>query len=143
MMRSADVWPAMAEAYEATIGRGLSAALLAALDAAELAGGDLRGRQAAAILIVPAEGTDADRLLDVRVEDSPEPLQELHRLVALNGAYLLADQGDQLLAERGLRRGRRPVRRRLRVRARHRRAEVLGRPRPARPRGCPTAAWCC
>ena len=99
MMRSADVWPAMAEAYEATIGRGLSAALLAALDAAELAGGDLRGRQAAAILIVPAEGTDADRLLDVRVEDSPEPLQELHRLVALNGAYLLADQGDQLLAD--------------------------------------------
>lgn len=99
MMRSADVWPAMAEAYEATIDRGLGAALLAALDAAELAGGDLRGRQAAAILIVPSEGTDADRLLDVRVEDSPEPLKELHRLVALNGAYLLADQGDQLLAD--------------------------------------------
>ena len=98
MMRTADVWPAMAQAYEATIGRGLTAALLAALDAAELAGGDIRGRQAAAILVVPAEGTDADRIVDVRVEDAPEPLTELRRLVALNDAYVLADEGDQLMA---------------------------------------------
>jgi uncharacterized Ntn-hydrolase superfamily protein len=98
MMRTADVWPAMAEAYEATIGRGLTTALLAALDAAELAGGDLRGRQAAAILVVPAEGTDADRIVDVRVDDALEPLQELRRLVALNDAYVLADEGDQLMA---------------------------------------------
>jgi uncharacterized Ntn-hydrolase superfamily protein len=98
MMRTADVWPAMAEAYEATIGRGLTTALLAALDAAELAGGDIRGRQAAAILVVPAEGTDADRIVDARVDDAPEPLKELRRLVALNDAYVLADEGDALMA---------------------------------------------
>jgi uncharacterized Ntn-hydrolase superfamily protein len=98
MMQGPEVWPAMAAAYEATIDRGLTAALLAALDAAELAGGDLRGRQSAAVLIVPAEGTDADRIVDVRVEDSPEPLKELRRLVALNDAYVLADEGDALLA---------------------------------------------
>jgi uncharacterized Ntn-hydrolase superfamily protein len=103
MMRTADVWPAMAEAYQATIGRGLTAALLAALDAAELAGGDVRGRQAAAILVVPAEGTDADRILDVRVDDAPEPLTELRRLVALNDAYVLADEGDRLLAHGDMR----------------------------------------
>jgi uncharacterized Ntn-hydrolase superfamily protein len=98
MMRTTDVWPAMAEAYEATIGRGLTAALLAALDAAELAGGDIRGRQAASILIVPAEGTDADRIVDVRVDDAPEPLKEVRRLVALNDAYVLADEGDAFMA---------------------------------------------
>ncbi|MDH2444788.1 DUF1028 domain-containing protein [Amnibacterium sp. CER49] len=98
MMRGPEVWPAMAAAYEATLGQGLTAALLAALDAAELAGGDLRGRQSAAMLIVPAEGTDADRIVDVRVDDSPEPLAELRRLVALNDAYVLADEGDALLA---------------------------------------------
>lgn len=98
MMRSPDVWPAMAEAYEATIDSGLTAALLAALDAAELAGGDIRGRQAAAILVVPAEGTDADRIVDVRVDDASEPLRELRRLVTLNDAYVLADEGDALMA---------------------------------------------
>jgi uncharacterized Ntn-hydrolase superfamily protein len=98
MMRTTDVWPAMAEAYESTIGRGLTAAMLAALDAAELAGGDIRGRQAAAVLIVPADGTDADRIVDVRVEDAPEPLKELRRIVALNDAYVLADEGDAFLA---------------------------------------------
>jgi uncharacterized Ntn-hydrolase superfamily protein len=98
MMRGPEVWPAMAAAYEATVGQGLTAALLAALDAAELAGGDLRGRQSAAVLIVPAAGTDADRIVDVRVDDSPEPLKELRRLVALNDAYVLADEGDALLA---------------------------------------------
>ncbi len=98
MMRTRDVWPAMAEAYEATAGRGLTAALLAALDAAELAGGDIRGRQSAAILIVPAEGTEADRIVDLRVDDAPEPLAELRRLVALNDAYVLADEGDAAMA---------------------------------------------
>jgi uncharacterized Ntn-hydrolase superfamily protein len=98
MMRTPDVWPAMAEAYEANASRGLTAALLATLDAAELAGGDIRGRQSAAILVVPAEGTDADRIVDVRVDDSPEPLRELRRLVALNDAYVLADEGDAFMA---------------------------------------------
>ena len=98
MMRTAEVWPAMAQAYEQTIGRGMTAALLAALDAAELAGGDIRGRQSAAILIVPPTGTEADRIVDLRVEDHPAPLAELRRLVTLNDAYVLADEGDAALA---------------------------------------------
>lgn len=98
MMRSGAVWPAMAEAYEAAVDHGLTVALLAALDAAEGAGGDIRGRQSAAMLVVPAEGTDADRIVDVRVDDHSEPLAELRRLVALNDAYLLADEGDDAMA---------------------------------------------
>ena len=99
MMRSDAVWPAMAETFTATIGQGLTAALLATLDAAEAAGGDLRGRQAAALIVVPASGTEADRLVDVRVDDATEPLAELHRLVVLNDAYALAGEGDELLAQ--------------------------------------------
>ncbi|MGN6742514.1 MAG: DUF1028 domain-containing protein [Amnibacterium sp.] len=98
MMRSPEVWPAMAAAYEGTIGQGLPAALLAALDAAELAGGDLRGRQSAALLVVPADGTEADRIVVVRVDDAPQPLAELRRLVTLHDAYVLADEGDALTA---------------------------------------------
>jgi uncharacterized Ntn-hydrolase superfamily protein len=98
MMRSREVWPAMAEAFEAHRGAGLQSALLATLDAAEQAGGDLRGRQSAAILIVPASGTEADRLVDLRVDDAAEPLVELRRLVGLNDAYVLADEGDAAMA---------------------------------------------
>ncbi len=94
MMRGPGVWPAMAEAFEAARRGGFPAALLATLDAAEAAGGDVRGRQAAAILVVPPEGTEADRLVDLRVDDAPEPLAELRRLVGLNEAYVLADRAD-------------------------------------------------
>jgi uncharacterized Ntn-hydrolase superfamily protein len=98
MMRNRTIWPAMAEAFEAHRGEGLQLALLATLDAAEQAGGDLRGRQSAAILIVPASGTEADRLVDLRVDDAQEPLAELRRLVGLNDAYVLADEGDAAMA---------------------------------------------
>ncbi|MDH2444789.1 DUF1028 domain-containing protein [Amnibacterium sp. CER49] len=100
LMERDTVWDAMAEAYEAAASEGLGVALLAALDAAEAEGGDLRGRQSAAILVVPAEGTEADRILDLRVEDSPEPLRELRRLVTLNDAYSLGNDVEPLL-ERG------------------------------------------
>lgn len=96
MMRSAAIWPAMSEAMSA--GGGLTARLLAALDAGEAAGGDIRGRQSAAILVVPATGDDADRIVDLRVEDSLDPLGELRRLVLLNDAYVLADAGDAAIA---------------------------------------------
>jgi uncharacterized Ntn-hydrolase superfamily protein len=89
MMRSDRVWPAMAEAFEGATG-ALAERLLAALDAAEAAGGDYRGRQSAALLVVEAEGKGRpweERIADLRVEDHPEPLAELRRLRQLEAAY--------------------------------------------------------
>lgn len=97
MMRNDTVWATMARAFEQSSG-SLSSRLLVALDAAEYAGGDLRGQQSAAILVVPASGTPADSVIDLRVEDHPTPLGELRRLVTLGGAYRLADDGDDLVA---------------------------------------------
>jgi uncharacterized Ntn-hydrolase superfamily protein len=97
MMRNDTVWGAMASAFESAVGP-LSARLLTALDAAQAEGGDLRGQQSAAILVVPATGTDADTIVDLRVEDHPAPLTELRRLVTLGGAYRYADDGDALVA---------------------------------------------
>jgi uncharacterized Ntn-hydrolase superfamily protein len=102
LMASDKVWPAMAKAYESSTG-DLAERLLAALDAAEKEGGDIRGRQSAAIVVVKAQGSGKpwnDRLFDLRVEDSPEPLVELRRLVSLRRAYNLEDAGDNAIAER-------------------------------------------
>jgi uncharacterized Ntn-hydrolase superfamily protein len=101
LMASAKVWPAMKKAFESASG-DLADRLLAALDAAEAAGGDIRGRQSAALLIVKGERTDAPwsgKLFDLRVEDHPWPLKELRRLVAVQRAYRFADRGDTLVAE--------------------------------------------
>jgi uncharacterized Ntn-hydrolase superfamily protein len=97
MMRNTAIWDAMAAAFEAASGT-LTMRLLAALDGAQAAGGDLRGKQSAAILVVPASGTDADRVVDLRVEDHPDPLGELRRLVGVHAAYVFADRGDARLA---------------------------------------------
>jgi len=75
--------------------------LLSALDAAQAEGGDLRGRQSAAMLIVSPRATGnpvEDRPMDLRVEDHPEPLRELRRLLSLRRAYQRVDVGDQLAA---------------------------------------------
>jgi uncharacterized Ntn-hydrolase superfamily protein len=103
MMASEKVWPAMAAAFESTKG-DLADRMLAALDAAEKAGGDVRGRQSAAILIVRAKGTGrpwagADRSFDLRVEDHPAPVEELRRLMRLQRAYAHANRGDELMTE--------------------------------------------
>ena len=69
-----------------------------ALEVAEAEGGDLRGRQSAAILVVSAEDTGrpwVDRLFDLRVEDHPEPVAELRRLVRLARAYHKLNEGDE------------------------------------------------
>lgn len=95
IMASERVWPAMLDAYGAAQG-ALTTRLLAALDAAESAGGDLRGRQSAAILVVPADGEPWHTVVSLRVEDHPDPLPELRRLVDLQRAYDLADRADQL-----------------------------------------------
>jgi uncharacterized Ntn-hydrolase superfamily protein len=75
--------------------------LLAALEAGEAAGGDVRGRQSAAILIVPPEGEFWRQEVSLRVEDHPEPLPELRRLLGLHSAYRLAGQADELAAQGG------------------------------------------
>jgi uncharacterized Ntn-hydrolase superfamily protein len=98
MMAGPEVWPAMSAAFEAT-GGGLTERLLAALDAGEEAGGDVRGRQSAAILVVPGTGEAWERIVDLRVEDHPEPLVELRRLSELHDAYVVAGEGDELAGE--------------------------------------------
>jgi uncharacterized Ntn-hydrolase superfamily protein len=92
MMRSEAVWPAMGESFTAAQG-ALHWRLLAALDAAEAAGGDFRGRQSAAILVVRGEPTERpwdDKLLELRVDESAEPLVELRRLLELADGYRVA-----------------------------------------------------
>jgi uncharacterized Ntn-hydrolase superfamily protein len=104
MMASERVWPAMTAAFETSKG-DLADRMMAALDAAQGAGGDIRGKQSAAMLIVKAKGTGrpwagADRTFDLRVEDHPEPLKELRRLVTVQRAYTHANRGDELMGEK-------------------------------------------
>jgi len=98
IMASERVWPAMLAAFAAS-GGSLTKRLLAALDAAEAEGGDIRGRQSAAILVVPPDGDSWDTVIALRVEDHPDPLPELGRLRRLHEAYTLAGRADQLVGE--------------------------------------------
>lgn len=96
MMVSDRIWPAMDKAFNQTKG-DLADRLLAALDAAQAAGGDARGRQSAALLIVKAKSSGKpweDRLFDLRVEDHLTPLVELRRLVGVARAYQHMNAGD-------------------------------------------------
>ncbi len=104
MMANDRIWPAMSRAFESASG-DLADRMLAALEAAEAAGGDVRGRQSAALVVVKPVGTGrpwvgADRTFDLRVDDSPEPLKELRRLVRLQRAYAHANRGDELMTEK-------------------------------------------
>jgi len=99
MMEKGTVWDAMAEAFASAPGE-LVDRLLAALLAAENEGGDIRGRQSAAILVVnnKVSGTPwRNRVYDLRVEDHPQPLQEMQRLVTIAKAYNHMNRGDDLL----------------------------------------------
>jgi uncharacterized Ntn-hydrolase superfamily protein len=98
MMAGPEVWPAMAEAFSASTG-SLPRRLLAALDAGEGAGGDVRGRQSAALLVVPRRGEHWRRAVELRVEDHTDPLGELRRLLDLSDAYAYADKADSLMAD--------------------------------------------
>ncbi len=100
LMENDKVWPAMAKAFREAKG-DLAERMLAALDAAQSVGGDIRGMQSAAILIVKGTSTGrpwADTVFNLRVEDSPEPLKELRRLVQLQRAYNHASAGDDFTA---------------------------------------------
>jgi uncharacterized Ntn-hydrolase superfamily protein len=101
LMLNDTVPAAMAEAYRSASG-DLADRILAALQAAQGAGGDLRGQQSAALLIVEGEKTDQPyraKLFDLRVEDHPRPLDELRRLVRLQRAYRHVDAGDTFVAQ--------------------------------------------
>jgi uncharacterized Ntn-hydrolase superfamily protein len=90
---------AMARAFQKA-GGSLAERLLAALEAAQALGGDLRGKQSAAILVVRGRATDRpweDRLVDLHVEDHAAPLQELRRLLKLHTAYHYMNLGDHSL----------------------------------------------
>ncbi|MBD3402525.1 DUF1028 domain-containing protein [candidate division GN15 bacterium] len=101
LMRDSTVWDAMGEAFESTQG-DLAAKMMAALEAAQAEGGDIRGKQSAAMIVVAAQPSGRswdDRLIDIRVDDHAEPLKELRRLLNVNRAYNLMNIGDELLAE--------------------------------------------
>lgn len=96
LMLSAEVWPAMARAFETASG-DLAERMLQALEAAESVGGDIRGRQSAALVIVSGTNTGQpwkDRLFDLRVDDHQDPLGELRRLITLQRAYQHMNAGD-------------------------------------------------
>jgi uncharacterized Ntn-hydrolase superfamily protein len=97
-------WPAMAAAYESALAEGAPFVerLLRAMEAAEAEGGDVRGRQSAALMIVSADLQQAawrGRLMDMRIEDHPDPVPELRRIVTMQLAYnLLDEEGDDARA---------------------------------------------
>jgi uncharacterized Ntn-hydrolase superfamily protein len=99
LMLNQGVPEAMATAYRQA-GGSLAERMLAALEAAQSRGGDLRGKQSAAILVVSGEASGRpweDRLVDLHIEDHPRPLQELRRLLKMHTAYEYMNRGDHAL----------------------------------------------
>lgn len=101
LMLSDQVWPAMAKAFETAQG-DLAERMMSALEAGQAAGGDIRGRQSAALIVAgkPTGRPWADRVFDLRVDDHPEPLEELRRLLVLQRAYNYMNAGDGAMERR-------------------------------------------
>lgn len=102
MMKNDSVWGAMATAYEASSDLPLAERMVAAMEAAQSVGGDIRGKQSSAILVVRAKPTGKiwqDRLVDLRVEDHEIPIVELKRLVKVHRAYGHMNNGDVAMEE--------------------------------------------
>jgi len=100
LMEYPTVWPAMAKAFEEGENLPLAERMVAALEAAEAAGGDIRGRQSAAVLVVSGKPTGkiwVDRKVDIRVDDHPTPLEELKRILKVHRAYEHMNAGDLAL----------------------------------------------
>lgn len=96
LMEKSTVWPAMAKAFEKSTG-SLAERLLLALEAAQNEGGDIRGKQSAAILVVKAKSTGnvwEDKVVDLQVDDHENPLKEMRRLLTIHTAYDFMNQGD-------------------------------------------------
>lgn len=97
LMSSESVWPTMSKAFQDNSHLPLAERLLIVLEAAEKAGGDIRGKQSAALLIVKPESSGKvweDRVVDIRVDDHSEPLRELRRILKVHRAYEHMNQGD-------------------------------------------------
>ena len=97
LMERDTVWDAMAHAFSSTEAP-LAERLMAALDAAEAEGGDIRGKQSAAMLVVTGKPTGRsweDRIIDLRVEDSADPLVELRRLLNIRRSLLAHQAADK------------------------------------------------
>ena len=102
LLASPEVWTAMGRAFEDAAGEPLGERLVRALEAGQAAGGDARGMQSASLLVVrQVSETEPwkNRLIDVRVEDSEDPISEIRRLYTVWQAYDLANQGDEHLAK--------------------------------------------
>lgn len=86
----------MCAAFEKTAGKPVAERVLLALEAAQEAGGDIRGMQAAAIVVVPGKTTEPwlNKTVDIRVDDAKEPLKELRRLYQVHLAYQHMNEGD-------------------------------------------------
>ncbi len=96
LMLNERVWGAMARAFERSTGP-LAERMIAALEAAQNVGGDIRGQQSASILVVRGNATGnlwEDRLIDLRVEDHPQPIDEIKRLLKVYRAYEHMNKGD-------------------------------------------------
>jgi uncharacterized Ntn-hydrolase superfamily protein len=108
LLLSDTCWPAMATAYEEGLAEGAPFVerLLRAVEAAEREGGDVRGRQSAAIIVVdaalhPRSWRGHGLVMDMRIEDHPDPVPELRRIVTMQLAYdMLDDDGDEAKAGR-------------------------------------------
>jgi len=103
MMLKKTVVPAMEAAWKSNNGLPLAERMGKVLEAAQAEGGDIRGKQSAALLIVKAEASDEpwnDKVLDLRVDDHENPVAELNRLVKVFRAYEHMNQGD-LYVEKG------------------------------------------
>jgi uncharacterized Ntn-hydrolase superfamily protein len=101
MMVNDGVWPAMDRAYRGNQG-DLAGRLLYTLEAAQAVGGDIRGQQSAALLVVGSQRTGKPwegRIVDLRVEDHSDPLGELRRLLNIQRAYTFMNQGDEYLGQ--------------------------------------------
>ncbi|MDX1940366.1 MAG: DUF1028 domain-containing protein [Saprospiraceae bacterium] len=102
MMKNDQVWSAMAVAFEASKGQPLAERLVAALEAAQGVGGDIRGQQSAALLVVSAQNTGKpwiDRKVDLRVDDHTAPIVEIKRLLKVHRAYEFMNRGDVQMEE--------------------------------------------
>ena len=101
MMLNDTVWEAMSAAYEGSDG-DLAERMMASLEAAQAEGGDIRGQQSAALLIVPGTSSGApwiERSFDLRIDDHTTPVTELRRLVEVHRAYNHMNHGDELMAD--------------------------------------------
>jgi uncharacterized Ntn-hydrolase superfamily protein len=102
LMLKNTVWTAMEKAFRNTSGP-LAERMVAALEAAQAEGGDIRGKQSAALLVVRSKSSGKiweDRMLDLRIEDHPDPVQEIKRQLKVFRAYEHMNAGD-LAVEKG------------------------------------------